>query len=111
MPAKFEISKRKNGHYQFNLKAGNSQVILTSEGYSSIEKCREGIESVRMHAASDANFERKTAKDGSAYFTLKASNGEVIGTSETYASTSGRDKGIGSVGKNAPSASLVDKTA
>lgn len=110
MPAKFEISKRKNGNYQFNLKAGNGQVILTSEGYPSMQACREGIDSVRLHAASEANFERKTAKDGSAYFTLKASNGDVIGTSETYASTSSRDKGIGSVGKYAPSASLVDSS-
>ena len=29
MAGKFEISKRKNGEFQFNLKAGNGQVIAT----------------------------------------------------------------------------------
>jgi uncharacterized protein YegP (UPF0339 family) len=28
---KFEVTKRSNGEFQFNLKAGNGQVILTSE--------------------------------------------------------------------------------
>jgi uncharacterized protein YegP (UPF0339 family) len=32
---KFVISKRTNGDYQFNLKASNGQVILTSQGYNS----------------------------------------------------------------------------
>ena len=31
---KFEIKTRKNGEFQFNLKATNGQVILTSEGYT-----------------------------------------------------------------------------
>ncbi|MEJ2002779.1 MAG: YegP family protein [Maritimibacter sp.] len=43
-------------------------------------------------------------------FNLKASNGQVIGTSESYSSTSARDNGIESVKKNAPDASLDDQT-
>ncbi len=104
MAGKFEISTRKNGEYQFNLKAGNSQVILTSEGYSSLQGCENGIESVRKHAKSEANFEKKVAKDGSPYFSLKASNGESIGKSEMYKSASSRDNGIKSVMTNAPDA-------
>lgn len=111
MAGKFEISKRKNGEFQFNLKAGNGQVILTSEGYSSLAACRNGIDSVRKHAQGDANFERKTAKDGSTYFSLKASNGQSIGKSEMYKSVSARDNGIASVAKNAPDAAVVDTTA
>ena len=111
MAGKFEISKRSNGEFQFNLKAGNGQVILTSEGYGDKNGCTNGIESVRKNAASDANFERKTAKDGSAFFSLRAGNGEIIGKSEMYSSASARDKGIGTVAKNAPVAAMVDKTA
>jgi uncharacterized protein YegP (UPF0339 family) len=43
-------------------------------------------------------------------FNLKASNGQVIGTSEMYSSVAARDAGIDSVKKNAPAASLEDKT-
>ena len=48
--AKFKITKRTNGEFQFNLKATNGQVILTSEGYSSKAGCNNGIDSVKTNA-------------------------------------------------------------
>ena len=110
MAGKFEISKRKNGEFQFNLKAGNGQVILTSEGYSSRDACNNGIESVRRHAKSITHFDKKTAKDGSPYFALMASNGQSIGKSEMYRSIASRDKGIDSVMRNAGTAKIADLT-
>ncbi|GAB6010025.1 YegP family protein [Dysgonomonas reticulitermitis] len=50
------------------------------------------------------------AKNGKPYFNLKASNGQVIGTSEMYESVAARDNGIASVKKNAPDAEVVDLT-
>lgn len=105
---KFVITKRKNDEFQFNLKAGNGQTILSSEGYSSKGACENGIASVKSNATDDAKFERKTSTDGKPYFNLKAGNGQVIGTSEMYESTASRDKGIESVKTNAPSATTVD---
>ena len=46
---KYVISKRKNGEFQFNLKASNGQVILSSEGYSTKANCKNGIESVQTN--------------------------------------------------------------
>ena len=43
-------------------------------------------------------------------FDLKASNGEVIATSEVYASAASCKKGIASVAKNAPVANVEDQT-
>lgn len=106
MAGKFEISTRKNGEFQFNLKAANGQVILTSEGYSTMQGCENGIDSVRRHAQSEANFDKKVAKDGSPYFSLMARNGESIGKSEMYKSASSRDNGIRSVMTNAPDAKV-----
>ena len=111
MAGKFVISTRKNGEFQFNLKAGNGQVILTSEGYSSLKGCENGIESVRRHAQDAAHFDKKTAKDGSPYFALVAKNGEPIGISEMYRSTSSRDNGIRSVMANAPGAQVQNLVA
>lgn len=111
MTAKFEISSRSNGEFQFNLKAGNGQVILSSEGYSSLQACQMGVESVRMHSLNPTHFECNTAKDGSPYFSLKASNGQIIGKSEMYSSISARDNGIQSVMTNAAGAELVSQTA
>lgn len=108
---KFVISTRKNGEFQFNLKAGNGEVILASEGYSAKASCLNGIESVRKNASDDNRYEKKEAKNGKFFFNLKAGNGQVIGTSELYESAAGRDKGIDSVKRNAPEANVDDQTA
>ena len=105
---KFEVKTTSSGKTMFNLKAGNGQVILTSEQYNSKSACENGIESVRTNSQNDARFERKTAKDGSPYFNLKASNGQVIGKSEMYTSTSAMENGIASVKKNAPDAKVEE---
>jgi uncharacterized protein YegP (UPF0339 family) len=110
MAAKFEITTRKNGEFQFNLKAANSQTILTSEGYTTKSACNNGIESVRKNSVREGAFEVREAKNGEQYFVLKATNGQVVGQSEMYASESGLKNGIESVKKNAPEAEIDDKT-
>lgn len=107
---KFEIKTDKAGKYRFSLKARNGQVILTSQGYSSKSGCENGIESVRTNSKNDGMFDRCTAKNGSPYFCLKASNGQVIGNSEMYSSKSAMENGIASVKKNAPKAAVVDNS-
>mgnify|MGYP003574953419 CR=1 FL=1 len=107
--SKFVIDKRKNGEFQFNLKAGNGQVILTSEGYASKANCENGIESVRKNSQDDSKFEKKTASNGKFFFNLKATNGQVIGSSQMYEAEAGRDNGISSVKTNAPSATVVEE--
>ncbi|WP_343521892.1 YegP family protein [Pedobacter sp.] len=107
---KFVITKRSNGEYQFNLKAGNGQVILSSEGYAAKSSCENGIESVKKNAKDDSKFERKTSSNGKYYFSLKATNGQIIGSSEMYESASSRDNGIESVQKNAPDAETDDQS-
>ena len=100
---KFEIKKRGNGEFQFNLKAGNGQIIMSSEGYAAKASCMGGIESVRKNASREGSFERGTSSSGKFFFRLKATNGQVIGTSEMYESEAARDNGIDSVMRNADS--------
>ena len=107
---KFEIKKDKAGKFRFNLKAGNGQGILSSEAYNSRSACDNGVESVRKNSADDGRFERKTAKNGKAYFNLKATNGQVIGASQMYASNASMENGIKSVKNNAAGASVNDQT-
>jgi hypothetical protein len=106
---KFVISKRKNGEFQFNLVAGNGEVILTSEGYASKPSCVNGVKSVMKNAAEVKRFESKVAKNGKFHFNLKASNGQVIGSSEMYDSQSTCENGIVSVKKNAVGAKIEDQ--
>jgi uncharacterized protein YegP (UPF0339 family) len=108
MAGKFEIFKDKKGEFRFRLKAGNGQIILTSEGYKSKSSCKNGIESVRKNASDSGRFESKETKAGKYMFNLKAGNNQVIGTSESYNSTASRDNGIASVQNNAPDAKMND---
>ncbi|MGJ1403995.1 YegP family protein [Sphingobacterium siyangense] len=105
---KFEVKTRKNGEFQFNLKAGNGQVILSSEGYTTKANCLNGVESVKKNAQDDNKFDRKTSTNGKHYLNLKATNGQIIGTSEMYESASGMENGIESVKKNAPDATVEE---
>ncbi|RRD62088.1 YegP family protein [Tannerella forsythia] len=107
---KFVISTRKNGEFQFNLKATNGQVILSSEGYTTKAACMNGVESVKKNAQMESRFEKNVAKNGKFYFNLKASNGQVIGSSQMYESETSCDNGIKSVQKNAPDAAIDDQT-
>ena len=77
MSAKFEIKKSKNDKFLFNLKAGNGEVILTSEIYEAKASALAGIESVRTNAPNDQRYERKTSDKNEPFFVLKASNGQV----------------------------------
>ena len=78
--------------------------------YEAKASALNGIESVKKNAADDSRFERLVAKNGSPYFSLKAGNGQVIGSSEMYSSASSRDNGIASCKTNAPGAATDDQT-
>ena len=103
----FLISKRSNGDFQFVLKAGNGQVILASEGYSTKAACENGVASVRVNSQTATRFESLESKNEKYYFNLKASNGQIIGTSQMYETKVSKDNGIASVAANAPDAEVV----
>ena len=107
---KFEILRRVNNDYQFNLKAANGEIILTSQGYASKAGCQNGVESVRINCQDDSNFDRNESSNGKPFFNLRAANGLIIGTSQMYSSVAARDNGIESVKKNAPDATIDDQT-
>ena len=105
---KFVIKTTATG-FKFDLKAGNGQVILTSEVYTTKAACENGVESVKKNAPDDSKYERKVSTNGKPMFNLKAGNGQIIGTSELYESEAARDNGVESVKKNAPDAEVVEE--
>ncbi|MEQ8850637.1 MAG: YegP family protein [Phycisphaerales bacterium] len=108
--AKYDLKKAKDGQFMFNLKAGNGEVILTSELYTTKAAAENGIESVKTNAPDDARYERRESKANQPYFVLKAANGQEIGRSEMYASKSACENGIESVKKNGPIGEINDMT-
>lgn len=111
MAAKYILKKTVlGGSYMFNLTAENGQTILTSERYVTKAGAEGGITAVKLNSPYDVRYDRRTSSRGEPYFVLKAANGEIIGTSEMYSSTSARDNGIASVKNNGPAAPVDDQT-
>ena len=109
MAGKFVAYTGKDKKHYFRLKAGNGEVIFTSQGYAARKSCLNGIESVRKNSQDADRFEVRTAKDGRTYFVLKASNGQEVGRSQMYKSDSGCRNGMKSVTKNAADAAVVEE--
>ncbi|MGN8890541.1 YegP family protein [Dysosmobacter sp. HCP28S3_G4] len=118
------VIRRTNTGIKFDLKAGNGEVIATSEVYSSEDACRKGIASVQKNAPAAAvedqtvegfaqekhpKFEVYTDKAGEFRFRLKATNGQIIAVGEGYKAKAGCLNGIASVQKNAPDAEIVEQ--
>jgi uncharacterized protein len=105
----FAVKTGKDGQFYFNLKAGNGQIILSSEGYTTRAACDNGIESVRKNSPDTTKYSKETSTGGQPYFTLKAGNGQVIGKSQMYADEAGCDNGIQSVMNNASDATVTEE--
>ena len=118
---KFVIRETKTG-IKFDLKAGNGEVIATSEVYTTEDACRKGVASVQRNAPVAAvedqtvegyaaekhpKFEVYTDKAGEFRFRLKATNGQIIAVSEGYKAMASCMNGIESVKKNAVDAPVV----
>ena len=118
------VMRNTNTGVKFDLKAGNGEVIATSEVYSSDAACKNGIASVQKNAPTapvenqtvegyavekNPKFEVYTDKAGEFRFRLKASNGQIIAVSEGYKAMAGCMNGIESVKKNAVDAPTVEE--
>ncbi len=118
------VIKETNTGFMFSLLAGNGQVIATSQVYSSLASCKDGIESVKTNAPianiedqtkegyeeqTNPKFEIYTDKAGEFRFRLTAKNGQNIAASEGYSQMAGCMNGIESVKSNAPDASVEEE--
>ncbi len=108
MKGYYELKKTEGGKFHFTLNAGNHEVILASQLYAEKSNAEGGIAAVREHGTHDARYERKLSARGEPYFSLKAPNGQIIGTSEMYGSEASRDNGVKSVMGNCTSATVKD---
>ena len=117
---KFVVKEAKEG-FKFDLKANNGEIIASSQVYTTLSACENGVESVRNSSVAEVEdqtvsgytelkhpkFEVYTDKAGEFRFRLKARNGEIVAASEGYTTKANCLNGIDSVKKNAPEAEVV----
>lgn len=110
MAGTFELYRDKGGSFRFRLKAGNGEIVLSSEGYTAKASAKNGIASVQKNGGKKESFVKTETRAGKYRFNLKARNHAVIGTSQSYDSASSRDNGIEAVGRAAKGARTKDLT-
>lgn len=113
----FAIKRANDGRYMFNVHAGNTQVIASSQMYSTMKACRNGIDSVGINAPIAAVEDQTLAsineekcpkfqiyfdKSGKYRFNLLAANGQnILACTQGYTQKSSCKNGIKSVITNA----------
>lgn len=113
----FAIKRAGDGRYMFNVHAGNTQVIASSQMYASMAACRNGINSVGVNAPIAAVEDQTLAsvneekcpkfqiyfdKAGKYRFNLLAANGQnILACTQGYTQKSSCKNGIKSVINNA----------
>ena len=122
---KFVVKKVATG-IKFDLRAGNGEVIATSEVYNSRKSCLSGIKSVAKNAPAarvedqtvegfskekHPKFEVYRDQAGEFRFRLKATNGQIIAVGEGYKTKASCLNGIESIKKNAPEAPIAEAEA
>ncbi len=125
MSGKIIITKTPKGFFRFSLKASNHQTVLTSQNYSTLRTCKDGIDAIKKNAL--AHIEDLTLKEvkkmkfpkyevyidkaGLYRYRLLAANGQNIAiVEEGYTTKSGCLNGINAVSRAAVDAA-VDESA
>ncbi len=106
---KYVIRKTTDDQYMFNLKAGNGEIILTSERYTTKAACKNGIASVQANSPFEERYEIRESSLKEPYFVLKAANNQIIGVSEMYSSMAACRNGIKSVQANGSTETIEEE--
>ncbi|HEY5922274.1 MAG TPA: YegP family protein [Kofleriaceae bacterium] len=94
--ARVEVLEGTSG-FRFNLHAGNGEVVLSSENYTTKSAAWNGAFAIQDASKLAGAFTIKTATDARYYFVLTAENGQVVGVSQLYTSRTAAQAGITSV--------------
>ena len=91
---RFEIFTGEDSKSYFRLRAGNGEIMLSSQGYTSKSGATSGIASVKSNGTVVASYDVFEAHDGQYGVNLVAANGEIIARTETYASKSNATRAV-----------------
>ena len=105
---KFIISMRSKQLFQFILLDDEDRIILFSQGYTRKPACQNGANAIKRNCSNPLMYKRISFSPVHHYFTIKSSNGQVIGTSDFYESAEIRDEVINVIMEQAPDASIVE---
>jgi uncharacterized protein YegP (UPF0339 family) len=91
---RFEVFTGEDSQTYFRLRAGNGEILLGSEGYSSRSAAEDGIAAVVANGGDAVAYDVFPAYDASWGVRLVARNGETIARGETYVSKSNATRAV-----------------
>jgi uncharacterized protein YegP (UPF0339 family) len=104
---RFDVFQGNDGRYYWNLHAGNGEIVLSGQGYSTEAAAYNGAFAVADNGTLEERYDVRESADGGFYFNLKAANGHIIGTSEVYSTRSNAERARGSIIELLPSVDIL----
>ena len=89
-----ELTKENGNGYRFRITSESGHLLLNSRLFSDEEKAHNMAKKLPQITAAQNVFERKTNHEGKFLFTLKNTDGQIIGQSQLYSSEAGMENGI-----------------
>ncbi len=95
--------------FSFIFVNAQGKTIVKSENYGQKANAKNGIESVKKNCQEDKRYEFKESSNGKFFFNIKATNGQVVGTSALFASIEERNAAITELKANSQKAEIIEE--
>jgi uncharacterized protein len=96
-PGQFDVYQSTDGQFRFRLLAGNKNVLLASEAYSTRTNAINGVLAVMENGVDPAAYEVAKSTNGKYFLRLHAaSNDQLLGFTQLYSTKSNATRAVGS---------------
>ena len=86
----------------------NGKTIVKSENYAQKASAKNGIESVIKNCQDDSRYEMKMSSNNKAFFNIKSTNGQIVGTSALFENEEERATAIKELKANSAGAEITE---
>jgi uncharacterized protein YegP (UPF0339 family) len=97
--------------YTFAFIDSEGKSVVRSENYQAKKGALNGIASIKKNCVNDRRYETKETKNGKFYFNVKASNGQVVGTSAFFSTMEERSSAVARFKADAADAAVEEVQA
>lgn len=85
------------------------KTIIKSENYAQKASAKNGIESIKKNCQEDSRYELKESSNGKAFFNIKSTNGQIVGTSALFDSEAIRSSVISELKAKSADAQVIEE--
>lgn len=110
MASSFVLKQNEDGEIYFNFLDKDGEIILISGNYVDKASAEEAIKDLRMNSLMSQQLAAGKTKDGSQFFVIKGSDGDILVKSALYDNTMVMDNALHCVKDNVCIAEVADLT-